>query len=47
MDSIKSIPVKLANGTTIYLQVSRPASGAQKVANMGSLPFKQVCTSEK
>ncbi len=41
-DQTTSVPVTLANGTTIKFQVSQPETGRQDVADIGALPFKQV-----
>ena len=36
-DRTESIPVKLANGTTVKFQVSQPEAGRQDVADIGDL----------
>jgi hypothetical protein len=41
-DQTTSVPVKLASGTTIKFQVSKPETGRRDVADIGALPFDQV-----
>jgi hypothetical protein len=41
-DQTTSVPVKLANGTTIKFQVTQPETGRRDVADIDALSFNQV-----
>jgi hypothetical protein len=42
MEQTRSIPVTLANGTRIRMEITQPSGGREDVAAIDELPFKEV-----